>query len=571
MYFRFYAYLPDLDQFVETRLNQGVYPREYLLANLQGLKQQARLAHKYGLTPGLHVANPRSVPESLLQRYPFLRGARVDHPFRAFAPRYTLTLSHPAARWHYAELMRQLLHEVPELGFMKTLLNDSGSGFEYTSSLYAGRNGGPYLVREWLPDAEIAQAAGQNVIRYYRLLRDAAHETNPDFRVIVGLKNIAEESEVILRGMDRGVDLLTQSQRGDVPDDDWNDTQRQLVERGSYLFRDTATRGSAYVLGVPCPWQSWKRMQALIEDGFDRIDVDVDPPFLVPQDVNREIVRHFQAGEADVDTVIQQTAASWVGDDNATALIAIWKSSDEAVRLSPTQTLYGGLGFTWYRFWVRPLVPDIGAIPESEREYYQKFMLTVFNNPNNVDLKRDVMWEIHTVPKCQRMMEQFDTLVWTILDEAIGAATAAVAGTADESPARAVFVDTADRLRAYRCYCITLRNICAWVVGVHGYLEAQDEATREASLSVVRDMVTSELENTKSLLELWQATAVDFMPIHTPGETMHEYGPNFGDLLQRKIELTERYGDRLPHIDQNYMWRMPPDDSSLDPAEYLKY
>ena len=262
MYFRFYAYLPDLDQFVETRLNQGVYPREYLLANLQGLKQQARLAHKYGLTPGLHVANPRSVPESLLQRYPFLRGARVDHPFRAFAPRYTLTLSHPAARWHYAELMRQLLHEVPELGFMKTLLNDSGSGFEYTSSLYAGRNGGPYLVREWLPDAEIAQAAGQNVIRYYRLLRDAAHETNPDFRVIVGLKNIAEESEVILRGMDRGVDLLTQSQRGDVPDDDWNDTQRQLVERGSYLFRDTATRGSAYVLGVPCPWQSWKRMQA---------------------------------------------------------------------------------------------------------------------------------------------------------------------------------------------------------------------------------------------------------------------------------------------------------------------
>ena len=570
IYFRFYAYLPDLDQFVETRLNHGTYPREYLLANLQGLQQQARLAHKYGLVPGLHVANPRSVPESLLQRYPFLRGARVDHPFRAFAPRYTLTLTHPAVRWHYAELIRGLLRAVPELGFMKTLLNDSGSGFEYTSSLYAGRNGGPYMIREWSSDAEVARAAAHNVIRYYRVLRDAAHETHADFRVIVGLKNIAEEAAVILDGMDDGIDLLTLSQRGDVPDDDWRDTQRRLVERGSYLFRDTAAKGSAYVLGVPSPWQSWERLRAMEDDGFERIDVDVDPPAMVPFDVNREVVRHFQAGQEEVDVVVEQAAVRWVGAAHAGALIAIWRSADEAVRRAPPPGLYGSLGFTWYRFWVRPLVPDIGAIPEREREYYQKFMLSIFNNPHNVDLSRDVMWQIHTTGQCREMMAQFDTEVGAVLDEAVGAATAA-ASAGNGSPARAVFVDARDRLLAYRCYCVTMRNICAWIAGVHGYLEAEDDGARAAGLSVVRDMVALELANTRDLLELWQTTAVDFMPIHTPGETMHEYGPNFGELLQKKIELTQRYGDRLPRIDPDYMWRLPPGDASLDPSEYLEY
>jgi len=45
-------------------------------------------------------------------------------------PRDTLSVAHPAVRWHYAELIRTLLQQVPQLGFIKMLLNDSGSGFE---------------------------------------------------------------------------------------------------------------------------------------------------------------------------------------------------------------------------------------------------------------------------------------------------------------------------------------------------------------------------------------------------------------------------------------------------------
>jgi hypothetical protein len=571
IYYRFYDYLPDLDQFVETKLNKGTYPREYLEANLNSLRYQAQLADKYGLTPGMHIANPRSVPESLLQRYPFLRGARVDHTFRSYKPRYTLTLAHPAVRWHYAELLRKLLQEVPELGFVITLINDSGSGFEYTASLYPGRNGGPYVVKEWLPDDVIAKAAAENVIRYYRMMRDVAHETHPHFRLITGLKNIAEESEIILAGIDNGIDLRLRTQRIDANKEHWKGRLRAFRDKGSDFFTNVSARGSRYVLGVPSPWQTHKGLQKAAQDGFERVSVEVDPPYLVSYSVNREVVLAFQINpQKDIDDVVTETALKWVGDERPSKLAEVWRLADQAVEAVPTYPLYGGLGFLWYRFWVRPFVPDIGAIPEVEREYYEKYMLSHFNNPHNVDFATDMLWTIETTAESDSFVQQFDTRVWEPLDKAIALSKQAVHDMPGNSRTRDVFVETRDRLIAYRCYCMTLRNLSAWISGVHGYLKAEDEGEKQKRLAMVREMVSSEMQNTKTLLTLWETSTVDFMPINDFGETMHDYGLNFGELLKIKISLMEKYGDRLPYIDPNFMWRMP-EGADLDEDEYMNY
>ena len=441
IYYRFYDYLPDLDQFVDTRLNAGTYPREYLQANLASLEQQARLAAAHGLVPGLHVANPRSVPETLLKRYPWLRGARVDHPFRSFFPRYTLSVAHPAVRWHYAELLRTLLREVPQLGFFQALLNDSGSGFEYTASLYPGRNGGPYVVREWQPDAEIARKAAENVVRYYRTLRDAAHETHPHFRIITGLKNIAEEAEIILAGMDHGLDRQMRTQRSDIENrPGWLASRAASEARGSMLHAFAEGRGCASVIGVPAPWQTWACLQALTERGFTHIEVDLDPPALVERDVNREAVRTFQLGLApDPDAWLPGLAERWVGQAAAPALLAIWHASDRAVAAMPVLPLYGGLGFTWYRFWVRPFVPDIDRIPEAERAYYEDHCLTTFNNPHRIDLGADMLWEIHGQAECDRLQPQFDAAIRGPLVRALELARHATEQHGQDTPAGAFF------------------------------------------------------------------------------------------------------------------------------------
>jgi hypothetical protein len=55
------------------------------------------------------------------------------------------------------------MHSVPDLSYMSVWTNDSGAGFEHTGSLYVGRNGGPYMIREWRNHDKIAQAAGQSI------------------------------------------------------------------------------------------------------------------------------------------------------------------------------------------------------------------------------------------------------------------------------------------------------------------------------------------------------------------------------------------------------------------------
>lgn len=568
IYYRFYLSSPDLDQFVETKLNEGIYPPEYLQANLNLLKKNASLALKYGLTPGLIICAPRTVPESLFERYPFLRGARVDQSFRSFRPRYTLTLAHPVVRWHYAQLMRKLLKEVPELGYVYIWTNDSGSGFEYTTTTYPGRNGGPYLVREWKSDEEIAKIAGENVLRYYRLLRDAASEINPEFRVITGLGSFPAEGETILKGMGNRIDLMVSP--SDKADEEQWQKKQALLNKDSYLFSGVSLV-SNYVQGIPFPWLANERLQELISVGLNKGMVTVDPPSLAPYCINRKILQSFQMNyPATVDEIVDKEAKRLVGPEKASNLVKAWRLTDEAVRSFPGVPLYQERwAFAPYRLWVRLMVPNIEKIPKTEREYYEKYMLSIFNNPTFVDLTADALWVLMTTDQAEKIVEQFDK-VWKPLDKAITLLEKECENVINDSPAYSILVDQRDRLVGLRCHFRTLRNTAAWIAGVHGYSEAKDEKTKKSRRKTVHDMVLDEIENTKALLKLWQNSSTDFIPISTMGETMMIYGENFGELLQRKIELMTGREDDEPYINPNFMWQMP-NGFDVEMREYLKY
>jgi len=568
IYYRFYYFSPDLDQFVETPLNAGAYSPEYLEANLTLLKENARLAVKYGLTPGLNISSPRSVPDAVLEKYPYLRGARVDHPFRSYRPRFTLTLSHPAVRWHYAELMRRLMREVPELGYIYLWTNDSGSGFEYTASLYAGRNGGAYLVREWKSHEAVAKAAAENVLRYFRTLRDAAVETRPDFRLLFNLFSFSNEEEYILDGLTAGLDLWVAPK--ELDDSPRGRRLRALPGRGSEIFTTTRLQNN-YLLGIPSPWLAAEEVRGLQTAGLDKAQVTVDPASLAPFDVNREVLRALNFDpDADVEAVVRSTAVRLVGPGAAPSLIKAWRLCDRSVRAFPSIMLYGdnNWGFPWYRLFVRPFAPDIERIPEAARAYYEKYMTVTFNNPNLIDLGTDILWTLMTRDQADAAVAQADGKTWAPLDEAI----AALGKAAGESKGdvQAVFTDQLDRLKALRCYFRTLRNTAAWVAGVHGYLEAKDPVEKARRWSMVRDMVDDEIRNARDLAALFESSKTRFMPVDPTGETFNMYGTNLPELIARKVALMEKHRDDEPRIDPDFMWRMPP-ESGLNPKAYIKY
>ena len=584
----FYTYCPALDQFVESRLNRGTYPAEYLQANLNNLKTSARLAVRYGLVPGLVCFEPRSVPEALLQKYPQLRGPRVDHPFRSFKPRYALSLAHPLARRHYAELISNLLAEVPELSFMAVWSNDSGSGFEHTQSLYVGRNGGAYLIREWKNQEEIARSAAGNIIRFYRLLLEAARKVNPAFRVITRLESFYGEHDYLWPELGAGIDAEANSLRArgwennyahphyddvTVLGSAWHQTldEREiepltdLRRRGSegWYFHFFNSHGNLEPLtGIPFARLTWEKLASMRRVGITHICHlgGLDPPGDAAVSLNQEMFRAFQFNlGTNVEQVLKDIAIKRVGAEDAADLTRAWELLDQAVRHFMPLPLYTGFGTVWLRLLVRPLVPDIEAIPAAERAYYESFMVGAGHNPNIVDLTRDVLFELLSVDYARRALERIDANSLPPLQQAIDLLKRKTEESRQKGDGRAaaVFLDQWHRSRALKCLFETQRNAAAWIYAVHTYLQNAAEEVKAAARSLLKEMVQREIANTRDLIELWQTSPIRFMAVSAIGETPFIHGRNFPDLLRRKVELMEQYGGREPRIDPGFMWRVP--------------
>jgi hypothetical protein len=577
VYPRFYTYLPALDQFVTSRLNRGIYPGEYHRANLARLTENATLAERYGLVPTLCCFEPRSVPEALLAKYPELRGCRVDHPFRSFRPRYNLAVSHPVVREHYRELVGKLLRKVPALGCLSVWTNDSGAGLEFTRSLYAGANGSAYLVREWSAEDVFARAAADNATGFLRLLQEAAAEVNPEFRVVTRLEPFGPERARVLERLGRGLDveaptLLAEGWDSPYRHPRYADSRigpfsvynnrfeeaerapmRRLARRGCrthVMVAPGPVNSFEPLFGIPSPWLTLEKLGALRRAGADYLSHlgGIVPPGAAPFQPNQEVLRRFSFDPKRVpEALVRSVAAGFAGEADADALVEAWRLVEEAIRGFMPNPLYFHWG-VWYRIWIRPLVPDIEAIPERERAYYERHLLATHHNPNRVDLSRDVLFRLVSPEEAERAVTRIDANALPALVRA----RAHLAGR-EGTP---VFRDLADRVDALRCWMTTRRNVAAWVVHTYGYTCSADKKERSRARKALAAMVRSEIENTRALLALLARTDAELMAISEGEETTFLYDARFPEHLERKIALMERYGDRPPRIDHDILWRV---------------
>jgi len=582
----FYTYCPALDQFVYSNLNKGLYPYYYLSANLQYLKENARLARKYGLTPGLLCFEPRSVPEEFFDKYPMLRGARIDHPFRSFKPRYNMTITHPIVREHYAEMMRKLMEEVPELAYISIWTNDSGAGFEHTKSLYVGRNGGAYMIREWKDDEEISRLAGENALRFFHVLRDAASEINPGFRVITRLESFYGEYDTVRNGLGARIDVETTSliSRGwDMPythplypdQKDINGGsvyQQQFDKKEKEHIADLEGKGAHAhfycamgphsmfepLTGIPYPELTYKRLKTLQNNGISHLALSggTCPPELVPYNINQEIVRLFQYNpEIDIENEIRRFALNWAGEKHYPHLIKAWKLAEKAILAFPNiSSLYSTYGFAWYRLWARPFVPNIEAIPQDQRNYYEEFMCTTPHNPNNIDLSRDVLFQLTTPDKCRLAVERIDNNLWQPMDEAISILESIREEASRDNGETGVIPDLYVRFKALRCWFLTQRNIAAWISGVYGYINAVQVSEKNKAKEFLQDMIRKEIKNSEELIKLFD-NGIEFMALSGQGETPLMYGTNLNELLKIRIDLMSEHINDEPYIDFDYIER----------------
>jgi len=585
-YPQFYTYAPGFNHFVDTPLTKGIWPALYLDANLDHLRKLANLGRQYGLKPGVCMFEPRTMPERFFTKYPSLRGARVDHPFRSRLPRYTMAQDHPIVQRHYRESLQKIMHHVPDLGYMSVWTNDSGAGFEHTASLYVGRNGGPYMIREWRNHDKVAQAAGQSIVRYLRNLRDAAAEINPDFDVILRIEPFKVEHDHIKAGMGdhvtweapsllvRGYSMPYAHPRypenlgiaGSLFHTTMDPAEKATLEQSRAQGVDPILHYSASgvmnhepLLGIPYPKMLHAKLLAMRETGVNRISClgGLSNTTQTPYWPNTVVIQAAQFfPEKPIDAVLGDYARSLVGEAHATSLVEAWSAFEDALGGQPLVGLYCAFGFCWQRTWDRPFVPDIEAVPAADRDYYERHGCFQHNNPGMNDLGKDVLFDLITRESGAKMATDMDRSVIAPLHTLIARLNFQLQNLSG-TPA-VVFTDLRDRVRAYLHWVTSLRSVCAWCECVYGYLEATNEATRTACEQKLQQAIDLELANIRGLIELLENTPSEVLVVSNVAETTFFYGENLVEHLKTKLRLTAQYRHHPPRIDRNIFWRPIP-------------
>ena len=587
-YPQFYTYCPGFNHFVDTPLTAGIWPTHYLEANLNNLVRLAGLGRRYGLKPGVCMFEPRTLPERFFQRYPTLRGARVDHPFRSRLPRYTLAQDHPVTKQHYRAAIQALMKNVPDLSCMSVWTNDSGAGFEHTGSLYVGRNGGPYMIREWRSHEKVAQAAGESIGRYLRNLQTAAAEINPDFDVILRLEPFKLEQDHIKAAMGphvtweaptllvRGYHLpYTHPRYPEMGGVAGSALQPAIDPTERAVLRESRTRGAEPVLqysagstmnfeplvGIPYARLLHQKLRAMHDLGITRISAlgGLANTSVTPYWPNPAVLRAGQfTPRRSIDDVLLETAQSFVGETHAASLVAAWDAFEAALSWQPPVPLFTGFGFCWQRTFDRPYVPDIEAIPEKERAYYERHGCFQHNNPGINDLGKDVLFNLVTREYGAKAAAAFDKNVFPRLAKLITKLAQLSARTAGEPAVQAVFTDLLHRARAYRAWCGSLRTVCAWCAHVYGYLESTAAADKKQHERLLQDAIDRELANTVDLIDLLEHAPTEVMVLSAKGNNTFFYGEDLPKLLREKIRLMKKYRHRKPRIDRDILWRPIP-------------
>jgi hypothetical protein len=305
-------------------------------------------------------------------------------------------------------------------------------------------------------------------------------------------------------------------------------------------------------MGVPYPKLTRKRLETLQLNGVHYLAHmgGTFPPEKVPFNINHEVLRNFQLNPSKpVGQLLEEYARKHVEGENYRILLKSWDIAEEGILGFPNiSSLYSTIGFTWYRLWVRPFVPDIEKIPQAARDFYEDFMCTVPHNPNNVDLSKDVLFTLTTPERSREDALRIDRNVLPKLDEAIRL-------LADHTGDALIIRDQYVRLRALRGWMTTMRNIAVWVDSAYGFMGASDIADKQRFKATMRDMMNMEIANTREVIGLFE-TGIAFIALTDQGETPLMYGVNLPELMKRRIELMEAHIGDDPYIDQNYIERM---------------
>ena len=116
-------------------------PSEFISKNRKLLLAKTSVIRELGLGANWRSTDPMFLPDAFFEKYPHLRGPRIDHPRRSLKQEFTACFHQQETKDMYQNMVNELFKNVPELNSFSFNINDAGSGLCWSSLLYTGPNG----------------------------------------------------------------------------------------------------------------------------------------------------------------------------------------------------------------------------------------------------------------------------------------------------------------------------------------------------------------------------------------------------------------------------------------------
>lgn len=500
------------------------------------LKERCAILRRLGLKGYWFTNEPQVLPEEFFLEYPHLRGPRVDQSNRARMAHFAPCADQQETLDLYAEAMKQLLTDCPEIELFYFLTTDSGSGFCWSPALYPGKNGNTLCKNRPMED---------RVSGFLLNLRRAAEAV--DRTILVDMVEI-EPREWMLPTFADPMKIIEKLEPGLAVN------HREGPNGNRFISRDLSPvwwNPFYPIVGIARPFDFIRQcVKEARQDAAIRVNMvnDIENADLLFTLLEKYMERQPET-EFEIMTLLREAAADIGGEAQADRILSLW------MRIDMIEKYLGTLDFgplfimtcVLTRWTTRPLLPFPEKLPKEDKEYYLKYILQA-KDDEQADNPLDV-----------QAMDMFKG--WgakLLVQSALGKVEAEIAA------ARKILAELADaaegelkeqwllwdkKLDAMRCLIRNVEQVVSYqahidrikarvaevpvdqnpVLGVQGGWDYDD------TLNLAR----AEIDNSlylKQLIESTDAPLIDTAP-DARGENVLRFGPDFTQQLKLKTDI----------------------------------
>lgn len=328
------------------------------------LKERCVILRKLGLKGYWFTNEPQVLPEAFFIEYPHLRGPRVDQANRARMAHFAPSADQQETLDLYADSMKQLLTDCPEIELFYFLTTDSGSGFCWSPALYPGKNGNTRFKLRPMED---------RVAGWLLNLRRAAESVGKN--ILVNINEI-EPREWMLPTFADPMKIIEKLEPGlainhmEAPDG------KRFISRGT----GPVWWNPFYpVVGIARPFDFIRQcVEEAQQEATIRVSMVND---IENADLLFGLLAKYQEQqpktEFEIISLLRDAAAEIGGEAQADRILSLWMRIDQIEKYLGTLD-FGPLFImtcVLTRWTTRPLLPFPEELPKEAKDYYLKYIL----------------------------------------------------------------------------------------------------------------------------------------------------------------------------------------------------